>query len=339
MTKRIRLAVFLILAGTIMLVAACAPKNCPRGGPAPVGIAAGSQAAPGTPSTPDKPVTINVGFWGAMAMTVAAYAVKPAYVIGALLIVVILWGKKSRDLAFVRWALLLFFVGENICSLNYMCTGGVSDTLEFLHGAGMIGMNILLPWGLLLLFDERVFHYLAPDKPCTFQRLCRQCWKSQEVSCGFHQVGVYLVLALATCMLMPLCATMRPFTSILTVFGVDVLWVNSPTILLIEMRLYPIVAALAYIMAFRFLRQGKAGVQRALLPLFIGTGFGSYALFRFVLALAFYDNPAWADWWEEYTEFLAVAAVLLFLFVFRRQLELHIPFLREPAPVPPTETP
>jgi hypothetical protein len=39
--------------------------------------------------------------------------------------------------------------------------------------------------------------------------------------------------------------------------------------------------------------------------------------------LTFSENQAWADWWEESTEFIMVAMVVLLLVVFKNQLELE----------------
>jgi len=333
---RIKHLAIMILLLIVLAGSACQwapPQQCPRGGRAPADLMPGN--SPKAVVDSSQPFLLDVGFVGELAMTFAAYVVKPLYVVGSFVAFLILWRKKSRALTLMRWGLLSFFLGENICSVNYCFAYGSSDFLEFLHGAGMIGMNILLPWGMLLLFDEKVFHYLDAERPCTFQRMCKQCWKTQDVACGFHQIAAWLALALALCALLPLCGTIRPYQAILPVFGVNVLWTNTFTILFIESRVYPILGALGFAAAFVYLRRGKAALQKALLPFFLGLGFTSYAVFKMVLTLAFFDNPAWGDWWEEFTELIAIFAVLLFLYVFRGQLEINFPFVRKP----PVEVP
>jgi hypothetical protein len=61
---------------------------------------------------------------------------------------------------------------------------------------------------------------------------------------------------------------------------------------------------------------------------FAASGMATYSLFRVGLTLVFRGNPAWDDWWEEFTELIALAALTLFLIEFRGPLGLRFPFLR-----------
>ena len=79
-------------------------------------------------------------------------------------------------------------------------------------------------------------------------------------------------------------------------------------------------------MTFLYLRRGRSGLTKAQLPFFLTLGFASYSFFRFGLLLTFNENQGWADWWEESTEFIMIAMVLLFLEVFRNQLKIETPW-------------
>ena len=88
-----------------------------------------------------------------------------------------------------------------------------------------------------------------------------------------------------------------------------------------------IVLTCYFMISFLFLRQGRSGVIKAQLPFFLALGFTCYSFFRFGLLSTFNENQAWADWWEESTEFIMIAMVVLLLVVFKKQLELESTWL------------
>jgi len=269
------------------------------------------------------PPVVEISLLTQVAMTVAAFVVKPAYIIMSALVVLMLWRKSSGDLVLIRNAMLVFFIGENACTLNYLVAANKSIRLEFLHGLGMVGMFFLLFWGLVRFFDERVLHYIEPGKTCAFQRLCRHCWKKEPVSCGLHRLALWLLPALAFVALIPVTMPLRPFRIVMPVFLSEVVWLKDFWNIFLEFRLYPIIGAVCFVIAFLWLRRGQSGLLKSQLPFFLALGFTSYSFFRFALLLTFSENQAWADWWEESTEFIMVAMVVLLLVVFKNQLELE----------------
>ena len=277
-------------------------------------------------SSASDPRLLPIGFWAQASMVAGAYFVKPLYMLLTLLIVLMFKGRRSQDMVLIRTGLLLFLLGELACMFNYALTAGTSDVLEIAHDLGMVSMNALLPWGLLLLLDDRVFHYLDQDKTCVLQRLCGRCWKKEDVPCGPHSLAKFLLPALMVVSLIPWFVPLRPFAVVMPVFGTDVLWVRSTWNLLFELRLFPAIGAVCFAIAFVFVLRGKRGLQPSLPWLFMGVGFASFALFRTVLFSMFYENPAWDNWWEEATELLAVIAVLWGLTAFRTQLGLRSAF-------------
>jgi len=274
-----------------------------------------------------SPPVVKIPMLSQIAMTVAAFVVKPAYVVMSLLVFLILWKKKSMDLVLIRNAMLVFFIGENACTLNYLAASNTSVWLEFVHGLGMAGTFFLLFWGVVRFFDERVLHYNQPDKTCALQRHCRHCWKKEPVVCGLHRLALWLLPALAFVALIPLTMPLRPFKIVMPVFLSDVVWLKDFWNLLTEFRLYPILGALSFMISFLYLRRGRSGLIKAQLPFFLALGFTSYSFFRFGLLLTFNENQGWADWWEESTEFIMIAMVVLLLVVFKNQLELESTWL------------
>jgi len=272
------------------------------------------------------PPVVTISMLSQFAVTVAAFVVKPAYIIMSSLVFLLLWKKKSRDLVLMRNAMLVFFIGENACTLNYLVASNKSTWLEFIHGIGMVGTFFLLFWGLVRFFDERVLHYNEPDKSCVFQRYCKHCWKKEPVVCGLHRLALWLLPALAFVALIPVTMPLRPFKIVMPVFLSDVVWLKDFWNLFFEFRLYPILGALSFMITFLYLRRGRSGLIKAQLPFFLALGFTSYSFFRFGLLLTFNENQGWADWWEESTEFIMIAMVLLFLEVFKRQLKIETPW-------------
>jgi rhodanese-related sulfurtransferase len=271
---------------------------------------------------PLRPPVVRGSWFEQLAETISGLVVKPIYMLFSLLIILALRGRKARDLTLIRQGMIAFLVGESICALNFLFTAGASETLELLHGAGMVVMGALVTWGLYLLLDERVLRFADPEARCMLQRFCGRCWKRDPVSCGLQRLFLLLAPALALVALMPLSTPLRPLHIILPVFDSDVVWHKSVTILLIELRLYPALAVLHFAWTTRRLAGDKTAILKAQSPFFWGFGFLSFALMRYFLFAAYRAMPIWADFWEEITEFIAVAAVGLLLWVFRRQLDL-----------------
>jgi rhodanese-related sulfurtransferase len=272
------------------------------------------------------PPVVEISVLSQLAVTVAAFAIKPAYLVMSVFVILILWPKKSRDLVLMRNAMLVFFIGENACTLNYLISSNQSIWLELMHGLGMVGMFFLLFWGVLRLFDERALHYNDPHKTCVLQRFCKHCWKKEPVACGLHRLALWLLPALAVVALIPLTMPLRPFKIVMPVFLSDVVWFKDFWNLFVEFRLYPILAALCFTITFLYLRRGRSGLVTAQLPFFLALGFTSYSFFRFGLLLTFTENQGWADWWEESTELIMIAMVLLFLEVFKHRLKIETPW-------------
>lgn len=273
----------------------------------------------------NEPPVIKISLLTQLAVTVAAFVIKPVYVIISFVIIVILWRRKEKDLALIRNAMIFFFIGENACSLNYLIASNASPELEFIHGLGMVFMFFFLEWGLFLFFDERIVHYRNQDRVCLFQKLCKTCWKNNTGECGFYKLVLFLIPCIAFVSLIPVTMPLRPFKIIMPVFGSNVLWDKDFWNLFFEFRVYPILGAIAFAGSYFWIWKGKSGLLKAELPFFVGLGFSSYAFFRFCLLLPFRENQGWADWWEESTELVMIITVLLLLLRFSKQLNLKFP--------------
>jgi rhodanese-related sulfurtransferase len=263
-----------------------------------------------------------------LVATAAAVALKPAYMLLTLaLIVWLLRGRAPEPLRgamrLVLLALVSFEIGETACAVDFFAHGqGLFYPIDFVHGLGMAGMVALLPWGVFQLVDAKVVRLVDPAAHCAVQKLCGHCWKREPVSCGLHRLFVFLIPALALVALMPLTAPLAPARFSSRVFlgvgesGMPV--VNQ----IVELRVYPLLGAAFMLVALALSGGGPTKVARAEPPFFVGLGFLGFALFRFVVGHGYRWRLPWVDFWEEATELLAIVGVAVGLWLFRTQLGL-----------------
>lgn len=111
----------------------------------------------------------------------------------------------------------------------------------------------------------------------------------------------------------------------MAVFNVETHFLFSSTLMLVELRLYPILASALMLISLPFLLGGPAGIKRARVPFFLGLGFMTYSLFRFFLLYSFDGLPYWMNFREEITELIATFGLGVFLFIFRHTLGIPFP--------------
>lgn len=257
-------------------------------------------------------------------VVITGFFIKPAYMILAFVLILLLWKHKTRCMAKIRWAMITFFLGEAFCAANYLLTGGESELLDILHGMGMVGLGVFLPWGLFNLVDEWGLHFSENTATCSLLRLCGRCWKQHDVPCGLKRLFLFTAPTLAVIALMPLAAPLKSSHYILSVFNVETHFISSTSVLQWELRLYPILAAVLLLSSLVFLTGGRAAVKRAQVPFFIGLGFLLYSLFRFFLVSGYDGLPHWVNFWEELTELMTIIGVYVLLIVFRGRLGFSI---------------
>ncbi len=302
------------------------------------------EAGPGRALDPQllRPPVARTSLLVQLALVGSGFGLKPAYMLLSFVLIVWLRRQRARDLRLIRWGLIAFLAGECVCAINYAI--GETDALDLVHGLGMLVMGALMPWGLFRLLDDRVLHLSDPQARCTVQRLCGRCWKKEQVSCGLQRLFLLVAPALALVALMPLSGRLHRIDLLLPTFGTDVHWFKGVPAQLVEFRLFPLLAVGLFLWTtLSLLLGGKAALERAQLPFFAGFGVLSYSLLRFFLFAAYERMPAWANWWEEVTETIAIVGVGVLLWVFRRQLELvgaaPAPAAPEPAEEPAAPSP
>lgn len=280
-----------------------------------------AQIAAAIPALP----ALDIGFPEQVLIVTSAFCIKPVQMTLSILIVIALWRQRTADLSLIRNGLLFLFLGEICCAIDYFTGSWLNEPLDFLHGAGMVGMSALLPYGLFALLDDRVLHFSEPEGACAVNRFCRRCWKREDTTCAAHRLFFFVGPALAILGLVPLTLPFDHSKLVYCVYGTMVSHHGNAWRQLLEFRIYPLVGAAALLSTWIFLVQGKRGLAWAKRLFFAGFGFVSYSLFRFFLYRTFLPDPGWSGVWEETTELLAVAGVAALLWAFRRPLGLIRP--------------
>jgi hypothetical protein len=268
-------------------------------------------------------VDVPAAGWEQLATVITAFGNKPFYMGLALLLALWLRRRREPDLSRIRWAMILFFVGESACALSVLKLG-LCMPLELIHGLGMVAMGVFLPWGLLEFVDRRILNISDSQRACVFLRLCNGCWKREDRACPLFRLMRLLLPMLVVLSLIPLTAPTHPHIVRYVVWGTPVVDELYPAIAVAQGLAYPLFAVFFFLWAFVVLRGGPASIEKAKAPFFLGVGFFSYALFRFFLQHSFGHKVFLADVWEELTELSTIIAVGWFLWVFRQSLDLSL---------------
>lgn len=271
---------------------------------------------------PQRPLSPSLQFVSFLSGCI----IKPAYMLLCLVLIAWLWKATTKPLRMIFWGLVSFEVGEIFCALDYyLGQGEFWRPLDLVHGAGMVGMGILVPWAAFKILDERVFHYTDPVQPCALHRFCGACGKRQGNPCGMHRLFLAALPAFAFMSLMPLSMPLRPMHSISSVFGTPVPFGSPLVNQAIEFWGYGLAGALAFFIAFGILCKGSRAIRYAEPFYFLGLGLAGFAIFRFLLHGAFAQALVWSDFWEEATELIALVGLAYGLWIFRKNLGLSRP--------------
>jgi len=240
----------------------------------------------------------------------------------SFLIAILLWKRSELLLKSLKWAMIFFFIGESFCAANYLFTENHdAHLLEYLHGLGMVLSFGFIAYALLEWIDQYALHYSEPGRKCSLSGFCRHCAKYQDVSCGLQSLLVYLGFAGTLIALMPITAQLYTISYNTQIWGTPYNY-NHPIIYqLAEVRYYPALASVMFLTAALIL---KFKPHKPLHPskIFFAGAIGAFgfSLFRFLVFQGYRDNLVWMDFWEETTEFLYIAGVVVILWYFRRAL-------------------
>jgi hypothetical protein len=143
--------------------------------------------------------------------------------------------------------------------------------------------------------DERILFLTRLDAGCSLRRFCGPCWKQASAPCLAHRVFLLTAPALAVLSLLPLATPIRPLDETGLVFGTPVRYSYTLAQQLIDFRLYPGLAALAFAVVSALLPLGRRVLRRLEPLVFAGVGLSSFSLLRFFLLSAYREHPVFTS--------------------------------------------
>lgn len=246
-----------------------------------------------------------------VSLVVAGFVLKPLYQIISLIVIIMFWEKKEKELKILTFALIAFLIGENACAFNYLMFHEQSLFMEYLHSYGMAVCFGLAVYAVMETFDRRMLYFSDPSRPCTLLSTCGRCYKYTDTDCTLRKLFLFVVPATLILTALPLTATLggRQFSGL--IFGNTTVLGHRLSYQLLEVRFYPLMAIPFLIASFAALVVKKEkGFHLAKVFFAMGIGPLAFSLLRFFFYWGYADQPLWADVWEEVTEFLFIAFVL-----------------------------
>lgn len=272
-----------------------------------------------TAGLPEKPST----FVEQLALVVSSFVIKPVYTLAAVILAIFLWRKKVRapDLRALGVGLAMFSVGEIGCFINYNFFDARSYSFNYLHCWGMVLAFGFTTYAIFEALDHRLIRFSQAHERCAFLPLCRQCYKTGEAACRLFRVFLFLSAAGAFLTLIPLTARPFPLSYNTRIFGTFFNFANTVPFQLFEIRYCPLAAALLFAgagLVLLFRQRRPSALAKILFA--GGAGYLGFSLFRLFLYAPYRDIAPWWFFWEEATELVFIAGVVVVLWLFREGL-------------------
>lgn len=232
---------------------------------------------------------------------ITAFGVKPAYMLISLASVIWLWRQRSPDLVALRWGLMVFWLGEGACAVNFVVFQGYSNLWEYFHNFGMAVGFSFVTYALLEGMDRRLIKYSAAKDRCAALSLCRACIKYDTgVPCGLRRMFTLVIPATIVVAFIPLSVDLKPAVYDTSVMGSSVHYAEALSDQLFEIRYCPALAILlltASWLVLLFKREEPVPPAKVLFAAATGPlGFGFMRLF---LVAAYRENAVWANAWRK----------------------------------------
>jgi len=249
---------------------------------------------------------------------VVGFIVKPFYMLLALVIVAILWRRRSPELAALRWGLIFFFIGEAFCAANYLAYEDRSFLFEYLHSFGMALCFGFVTYAAFEGMDRWLIRYSDLKETCAALPLCLRCIKYADVPCGLRRMFYVLIPATIVLAFMPLLAQPVLFSYNTNILGTFYNYSHPAIYQIYEIRYLPAVAIAALTVSFLVLLLKKTDPVSWSKVLFAaGMGALGFSLMRLFILAPYSDNQVWFVFWEEITELMFVAGAGIVLWIFR----------------------
>ncbi len=137
--------------------------------------------------------------------------IKPAYMLLNIYLLKKLKSQKNPIVKILWVGLLMFFIGEAFCAVNYILYGLKSVSLELVHEFFMVFSFVFIGFAAMEYIDQHVFFASVEGKPCALLRVCKACPKTKtQEECNLKFLYKLLMLLFILLALFPL---FRPIVS------------------------------------------------------------------------------------------------------------------------------
>ena len=256
-----------------------------------------------------------------LAAVVAGFVVKPTYGVLSFILIIVLWRRRSPDLAALKWAMVCFFIGEQACAVNYLFFAEQSYLTEYVHSLGMAMCFGFATFAVFEGMDLRLIRFSGKGQKCAALSLCTRCYKYADVPCGLKRTFLIVIPAVMTLAFMPLTASIKLPSYNASIFGMFYNYSHPAAYQMFEIRYCPILGLLLLGASLGALLL-KKGDPVPLAKVLFAAGMGplGFGLLRLFISTPYGDNLVWFVFWEEATEMLFIAAVAYILWTFRKGL-------------------
>lgn len=263
-----------------------------------------------------RPPLVRASPAAGAAFAAARYLLAPlALLVGALLL---LWLRRGRDpaLALVRRGVVALLCGS--AAGIAVDLRGPSVELDLCEGLAAAAAAALIGLGLFRLLDAHALR-LAERAPLTDALSV----PAAPPRLAARRLFLALGPALALVALLPWTASIRRLDLRVALQGGELHWFRNVEVQVVELRLYPLIAAALLLIATAMLLRGERPLERARAPFFAGLGFLLSATARATLLALFETLPVWARFWKVSADLLALLLLAFGLHLFRGPLGLR----------------
>jgi len=261
--------------------------------------------------------------WSAI---IAGFVFKPTYMLLSLLLAIALWKARQPYLLAIKYSMLVFFIGEAWCAVNYLFFNHTSLLSEFFHSYGMVVAFGLALYAISDGIDTHVIKFSAWGQRCSALEICGRCIKNENVDCGIRKVLLLIIPAISILAFIPSLASLDTVSYNTLILNTIYNYTHLFIFQIFEYRYCPILALLLLLSAFLILMRQPQRPLSIYVRLFIAGGLGAlgFSFFRLLFGKVYLDNLIWATFWEELTELLFLIATWGVLLLFRHRLLIEV---------------
>ncbi len=269
---------------------------------------------------PKPPINHTLTVPEQYATYIASFVIKPLYMVLSFILVVLLYRYKQSLHKPLMIGLFFFWLGENLCMVNYFFFNDESTMVEYLHSVGMmLCFAWFMSWAIDILKQKLITFNVS--KRCSLVPLCSSCSYSKGKRCRVESLQQIISMACIIVALIPLTMSITHTSYTAIVFGEPYFYSHAALYQLHELRVLPIIAIVLFITSLLFSYIGQEKYRRLTDDLCaFGLGVIGFMIFRVALYGLFFSDISYFNFWEEGTELLFIIFIFIYMWIFHNGL-------------------